>query len=246
MRFCAVLAYDGTNYYGFQRQSDVPTIQGEVESALKRIGGHDVSVIGAGRTDAGVHASGQVIAFDLDWRHEPSKLVRALNVNLPRDIAVRAVNVTAPDFHPRYDARRRTYVYQIYVDPVRDPLKRLGAWQVTEPLDGQAMQKASQHLLGEHDFSTFGSPPVGNNPVRTVYEANWKGLSTGEWSFTITANAFLYRMVRRVVGTLVEAGRGRMTPGEFYDILAACQPERSAPPAPACGLTLINVTYNNE
>jgi tRNA pseudouridine38-40 synthase len=243
VRYRAILAYDGTAYFGFQRQSAVPTIQAEVEATLERISGAPTPVQGAGRTDTGVHATGQVIAFDLDWRHAPADLVRALNANLPDDIAVRDVEVVRAEFHPRYDARLRRYIYRIVRSPVRDPLRRLYAWHLMGTLDLAAMQAAADHVPGRQDFSAFGSPPVGENPVRTVFEAAWAA-TDDEMTFTIAADAFLYRMVRRLVGTIAQVGQGWMTLDEFHAILAARQPGLAAAPAPACGLTLTEIKYD--
>ncbi len=244
MRYRATLAYDGTGFYGFQRQRNAaPTVQGEVEAALERISGQHVEVIGAGRTDAGVHASGQVIAFDLDWRHAPQALAEALNATLPEAIAVREVREAAPDFHPRFDARSRTYVYRLYVAPVRDPLRRLYAWHLTSELDMEAMQAAAQCLLGTHDFTSFGTPPQGENPVRTVYEARWEACADDEYAFTITADAFLQHMVRSLVEGLVQVGQGRLTVQAFADILAARRRGLVKGLAPPHGLTLVAVNY---
>ncbi len=244
MRYRATLAYDGTGFYGFQRQRNAaPTVQGEVEAALGRISGQRVEVIGAGRTDAGVHASGQVIAFDLNWRHTPEALRDALNAALPEAIAVREVAEAAPDFHPRFDARSRTYVYRLYSASVRDPLRRLYAWHVSGDLDARAMQAAAECVLGTHDFTSFGTPPQGENPVRTVYEARWETGADGAYTFTITADAFLQHMVRSLVGTLVQVGQGRMTVEAFADILAARQRGLVKGLAPPHGLTLVAVNY---
>jgi tRNA pseudouridine38-40 synthase len=243
MRYRATLAYDGSAYFGFQRQAGQSTVQAAVEDALQRFAGRRVALLSAGRTDTGVHATGQVIAFDLDWSHTPGALCKALNANLPQDIAVRDVRQAAPGFHPRYDARARTYVYRLYVSPVRDPLRRLRAWHLRLAPDLTAMREAASCLVGTHDFSAFGTPPQGGNPVRTVVEARWHEAPGQECHFTITANAFLYRMVRTLVGTLVEVGQGRMTPEVFRGILAACERGRAAPPAPAHGLTLVAVDY---
>ncbi len=244
MRFRAVLAYDGTPFHGFQRQANAsPTVQGEVEAALHRLAGQPLGILAAGRTDAGVHAVGQVIAFDLAWRHTPIDLRDALNANLPETIAVRNVGETAPDFHPRFDALSREYVYEMYVTPVRDPLRRERAWHIRSALDSAAMQVAAESLVGEHDFSSFGSPPQGDNPVRIVYEARWEEAPANEHRFTIAANAFLYRMVRSIVGTLVLVGMGRMTVEEFRGILAARERGLAGAAAPPQGLTLVRVTY---
>lgn len=245
MRYRAVVAYDGTAYHGFQRQANAPSVQGELEAALARISGVECGVIGSGRTDAGVHASGQVIAFDLDWRHSSENLRNALNVNVRDDIAVVDVTESAASFHPRYDAISRTYQYRLYVTKTADPLRRLYGWHLPYPLEVAAMRDAAECLLGTHDFSSFGSPPQGDNPVRTVLRADWQ-TAADEHHFTITANAFLFRMVRRIVGTLVMVGQGRMTPGEFRDILAARDRKLAAPPAPPQGLILTAVDYREQ
>ena len=187
MRYKAILAYDGTAYHGFQRQANAsPTVQGVLEEVLSSTSGQQVSVLAAGRTDAGVHATGQVVAFDLDWRHLPSDLCNALNANLPSDIAVYLVEIASPGFHPRFDALSRTYVYRLYVSRVRDPFKRWLAWHLSRPLDVEAIAEAARHLLGTHDFSAFGSPPQGDNPVRTVYRAQWEAAPDGgQHAFTI-------------------------------------------------------------
>lgn len=245
-RYRATLAYDGTAYHGYQWQANAsPTVQEVVEAAIERICGESLRITGAGRTDAGVHATGQVIAFDAVWQHPPEVLQRALNAYLPDDVVIRSLEVTDPDFHPRYDARRRSYVYELYVAPVRDPFRRHRAWHLRNDLNVQAINEAAESLLGEHDFSTFGSPPVGDNPVRFVYEARWEADEHGEYRFNITGNAFLFRMVRRIVGTLVWVGQGRMTASDFRGILAACDPALSGPAAPAHGLTLVRVDYND-
>ncbi len=244
MRHRAILAYDGTAYHGFQRQANAaPTIQGVVEEALAVISGQRISIVAAGRTDAGVHATGQVIAFNLGWRHGPDDLRAALNANLPQDVAALSVEQARADFHPRFDALSRSYVYRLFVAPVRDPLQCLRAWHLTANLDLRAIQLAVEALLGTHDFSTFGVPPVGDNPVRTVYEARWESDPEGQHSFTITANAFLYRMVRSLVGALVEVGQRRMAVGAFRGMLAACDRSLARTLAPPQGLTLVAVHY---
>jgi tRNA pseudouridine38-40 synthase len=245
MRYRAILAYDGTAYHGFQRQANAsPTVQGVLEEVLSSTSGQHVSVLAAGRTDAGVHATGQVVAFDLNWQHLPSDLCNALNANLPSDIAVYLLEPASPGFHPRFDALSRTYVYRLYVSRVRDPFKRWLAWHLPRPLDVEAIAEATHHLVGEHDFSAFGSPPQGDNPVRTVYQARWETTPDGDQhTFTITANAFLYRMVRRLVGALVAVGRGQVTVEQFVEALAVGVQLQGAMAAPAHGLTLVAVQY---
>lgn len=257
-RFRATLAYDGTRYSGFQRQAgDTPTIQGAVEAALHRISGQHITIMGAGRTDAGVHASGQVIAFDLAWRHQSSDLLRALNANLPTDIALQTI-APAVDFHPRFDARQRTYVYRFYQSRIRNPLWDRSMWQIVspagQPLDEAAMHQAAALLVGEYDFSTFGQPTQpGGSPVRQVIRSS---LTFGSGAFaaadqgaptaggyTITANAFLQRMVRSIMGTLAQVGRGAMDVETFEAALLAADRSRAGPTAPPQGLTLVSVTY---
>jgi len=246
MRFAAKVAYDGTAYHGFQRQRSAPTIQLRLEEALAALSGRPVSVIGAGRTDAGVHATGQVISFDLDWTHGPDRLRSALNANLPQDIAVRDVWQARDDFHPRFDAVSRSYEYRLYVAEVRDPLLDRTAWRLGRALDLGAVAKAAGGLIGTHDFIAFGTPPRGENSVRTVVEAEWTAQDDGRQRFYITADAFLYKMVRTITATLAQVGLGQMTAEDFRGILAARQRGLAAPPAPACGLTLVAVTYSEH
>jgi len=172
-RYRATVAYDGTGYHGFQRQAaeHEPTVQGEVERALAKMGQPDITVTGSGRTDAGVHATGQVIAFSADWRHGVDDLQCALNATLPADIAVLDLHEAAPDFHPRFDAVSREYVYTIYNAPVRHPLKRMYALHVAEPLDVAGMNAAAAVLVGEHDLAAFGKSDRGPGDVRRILRA---------------------------------------------------------------------------
>lgn len=245
MRFAATVAYDGTAYHGFQRLTKLQSIQHELEAALAVIAGKPIVITGAGRTDAGVHAIGQVIAFDLVWHHHSDDLRNALNANLPADIAILEAHPVSSSFHPRYDAVSRTYRYSVYCAPVRDPLRRHSAWQVPAALNREQMAAAANYLKGTHDFSSFGTPTRGESTVRTVFDADWQTGRDDEYYFLIQANAFLTRMVRTVVGGLVRVGQDRMTVNEFQGILAACQRKLGPPPAPACGLTLIKVSYSD-
>lgn len=245
-RYRATVAYDGTRYYGFQRQTaGTPTIQGALEAALATVSGQTVTVLGAGRTDAGVHASGQVIAWEMDWRHPAQALLRALNANLPSDIALQTVAEAAPDFHPRFDARRRRYEYWLYTRRVRDPLRDRFCWRARYRLDIPAMQRAASLLVGEHDFATFGQPPQGVNTVRQVMESALDQAAEDTLVYRVTANAFLQRMVRSIVGTLVEVGRGAMSEAQFAAALAAADRAQAGPSAPPHGLTLVAVGYDD-
>ena len=250
----AVVEYDGTDYSGFQIQPDRPTIQGELERALERVTQEPVRVDGAGRTDAGVHARGQVIGFRTAWPHGPAALQRAINAVLPRDISVRDVSLAHERFHARFSAKTRTYVYTIYSGHVRAPLLARYAHHVPERLDREALRKASDALRGEHDFAAFGQAPSGQNTVRAVHRAEWRigeasaaGIAAAENSrllrFEIEANAFLRGMVRRIVGTLLLVGRGVLTVSDFAEILSSRDISQAGAPAPACGLCLWRVDY---
>lgn len=245
MRVRAVVAYDGTDYQGFQRQPNGPTVQEALEKALARVTGEPTRVLAAGRTDAGVHAEGQVIAFDTRWRHPLADLQRALNAVLPDDIAVRQVAEVPPDFHPRYDARSRHYRYTVYNQPVRSPFARRFSHHVADRLDLRAMQETARMIVGERDFAAFGWPPKGENTVRRVLRAEWSG--DPPWiRFDIEANAFLYRMVRRLVGSMLLVGMGRMTVDQFAEVLASGDRSKAGPAAPPQGLCLVEVRYEQS
>jgi tRNA pseudouridine38-40 synthase len=243
-RYRSLLEYDGTDFLGFQRQASGRTVQGEVEAALGRLGWTGRTIWGAGRTDAGVHASGQVIAFEMEWGHGPAALERALNANLPEDAAARAVAECDSGFHPRYSARGRRYRYTFYNQPPRSPLARRYAWQVWPALDVAALEAASACLLGQHDFATFGTDPdEGTNTVRTVSRAAWAAAPGGWLTFEIVAEAFLQRMVRCLVGALRQVGSGLLSPEAFASLLAARDRSQCPPPAPPQGLCLVEVLY---
>jgi len=246
-RYQAIIEYDGTDFLGFQRQAHglLRTVQAELEAALGRIGWTGKAVLGAGRTDAGVHASGQVIAFDFDWGHGDDDLLRALNANLPPDLAVKSLAVCAPDFHPRFRARGRRYRYAIYNAPVRSPLAVRYAWHVWPPaLNVEAMQAASRALVGRHDFAAFGTDPGGGDSrVRTVSTAEWSHAPGSRLHFEIQADAFLYRMVRSSVGALKKVGAGDLSVVEFAAILNSRDRSQCPPLAPPQGLCLVEVLY---
>jgi len=238
-----VIAYDGTDYHGFQRQSPArePSIQGTLEGALSKIGQPGV-VLGAGRTDAGVHASGQVIAFNVDWRHTLNDLQRALNATLPADIAVLELEQAADIFHPRYDAVSRAYRYSISNTRVRNPLTVRYTLHVPQALDAEVMRRALAYAIGDHDFAAFGRSTVGESTIRSVYRA--EVIAGGSAiAIELQANGFLYRMVRRIVGTLISIGRGERAPADFFEILKSADPNRAGPAAAANGLCLIAVNY---
>ena len=248
-RYQLTLAYDGTDFFGSQRQAKRRTVQGELEKALRGLGWTDRSVLLSGRTDTGVHATGQVAACDLGWTHTGGELVRALNAKLPGDISVWDARIARDDFHPRFDATSRTYSYQLFCDALRNPIRERFAWRVNHTLDGELLKQASQALIGTHDFSSFGSAttPKGTT-VRTVKKAQWHRIAKDQWRFEVEADAFLYRMVRRLVFVQVAVGQGKIRPDAIAEGLArqAGIRKRSAFPsglAPAHGLTLIEVKY---
>ncbi len=254
-RYQIILAYDGTHFLGSQRQAKSRTVQGEFEKALRKLGWERQSITLAGRTDTGTHASGQVAAFDLDWGHEPDDLQRALNANLPDDMAVREVKVAPDDFHPRFDARWRQYRYRLFCARLRDPLRERYAWRVWPEVED--LSPLARIWKGSHDFAAFGTPPrAGGCTQRTVLSAEWQNQGD-EWIFDIRADAFLYRMVRRLVYVQVAVGQHRLTAESLVQALdpdpavgsAGLKPENQsdipAGLAPACGLTLVTVSYDD-
>ena len=244
-RYKALVEYDGTDFSGFQRQAPLagPTVQGTLEAALGAIGKKAVRIAGAGRTDSGVHATGQVIAFELEWRHSAETLGRAFNAHLPRSVAAREVAECPPDFHPRFSATGRKYRYSIYNAPDRSPRQERFAWRVWPALDVEALQTASARLIGRRDFRAFGSAPErGGHTVREVREARWESTG-GILNLYIVADSFLYRMVRSIVGTLRRVGHGELTPDQFERITVAADRSRVHTVAPPHGLCLVEVSY---
>jgi tRNA pseudouridine38-40 synthase len=241
-RFWAKVEYDGTDFFGFQIQATERTVQAELERALQVVTGAESRVVGAGRTDRGVHAKGQIISFEARWRHSLVELQRALNAVLADDVAVLAIGWAPEGFHPRFSALRRTYRYTILNRSWRSPLERRTAWHVREKLDMGWMAEASFCLIGTHDFATFGQPPQGEQTVRTVFRAEWQAQGARR-EFDIEANAFLKRMVRSIVGMLVLVGWGQVSPAEFEGMLLARDRSLIKQVAPAQGLCLMRVEY---
>jgi tRNA pseudouridine38-40 synthase len=249
-RYQIILAYDGTGFLGSQRQAGSRTVQSELEKALQKLGWQAPTVYLAGRTDTGTHASGQVAAFDLDWGHGLEKLQDALNAHLPRDMAVREIKAVADEFHPRFDATSRRYRYRLFCASVRDPLRERFTWRVWPAVTDLA--PLAEIWPGRHDFGAYGSSPrSGGSTIRTVLSARWRH-QDDEWLFDIQADAFLYRMVRRLVYVQVAAGQGRLPAKTLTRALDdrpdVCQEARSQLPAglaPASGLTLVDVCYDD-
>lgn len=239
-----LIEYDGTNYLGWQIQPKGVTIQGLVEEKLALLTGERVYLIGSGRTDAGVHALGQVAHFKTKSQMDVRTIQRALNSLLPPDIVIQRAEEVKEGFHARKESRSKVYEYWILNRKIRSPFQHGHAWHIPQKLDFRAMEKATQKLLGEHDFSSFrsvGSPT--RTAVRKIMQARWKKGRDGLIRFEIEANGFLKQMVRAIVGTLVEVGKGKISSEEFREILRAKDRKRAGPTAPARGLFLKEVKY---
>jgi tRNA pseudouridine38-40 synthase len=244
-RYQVNLAYDGTDFLGFQRQGEARTVQAEFENALRQIGWQGKSILCAGRTDSGVHASGQVVAFDFDWKHGCEKLVRALNANLPMDVAAKAAKEADERFHPRFDARSRTYRYQVYYEEGRDPLKERFAWRIYPALEIELLKEAARLLPGIHNFSAFGAPmKAGGSTTREVFRAEWQQEENRLW-FEVTANAFLYHMVRRMVYLQVMVGQQQLSLQGLAEAVEEAKPQIPGM-APPQGLVLMYVEFDGE
>lgn len=242
--FKLVLEYDGSNYHGWQRQKGVLTLQEVVESKLGIMLGHPVTVRASGRTDAGVHALGQVINFYAKTRLGPQDFQRGLNGLLPPDIVVRHAEEVPDSFHASYSAVSKIYEYRILNRPLPSALERLYAWHVPKPLDLESIRQCLPVLLGEHDFSAFmaaGSSVT--NPVRVMLEVQAWRPDPDHLYFRFQATGFLRHMVRNLVGTLVQAGRGAMTPRDLAAVLESRDRSRAGITAPAHGLYLVCVFY---
>jgi len=254
---CGIVTYDGTNYHGFQYQPYVSTIQGELEKALDSFVTRQSRINGSGRTDSGVHAKGQVISVRVIWRHGIGAFQRAWNSHLPPDICVDKLQEVSDDFHPRFSALSRTYCYRIILGQQPNlfcsPLTDRFALYVPQEIDIDLMSEAAQHLLGTHDFATFGQPPQGSNTVREILRAEFYSVQDdisflnnypGSLSvFIITANAFLYKMVRNITGTLLEVGKGNRSPDDVKIALEAKNRQLSGKPVPPTGLIFEQVSY---
>jgi tRNA pseudouridine38-40 synthase len=240
-----VLEYDGTEFEGWQVQpGGRRTVQGTLEEAFGPLAEGAVRVYGAGRTDAGVHAEGQVANVRAATRLDPARLLRALNARLPGDVVVRLLEPAPAAFHARRDARSKLYRYRLWTGLVRSPLRERFAWRVRAPLDLDALQSAAALLAGTHDFASFrAAGSAARTTVRTLTRAGWRGRVGEELCFEVEGPGFLRHMVRNLVGSLVEVGRGRREPGWIADLLAARDRTRAGPTAPAHGLTLVRVEY---
>ena len=241
-----VTQYDGGQFAGWQRQPDARTVQGEMERVLNRLCDQPIAAVGAGRTDAGVHAHGQGVGVVVPTRWTAAALVRAVNALLPRDIGVRSAHHMDPTFHPRRSAIARRYRYLVGTDPgVRSPFRNRYEWGVVRPLDADALAEEAAALPGEHEFRAFAvahTAPVDDHHRCVIHHARWVARDGG-WVFEIEANRFLHHMVRFLVGTMVEVASGRRPRGTVSRLLTLSHNAETAAPAPACGLSLHDVVY---
>ncbi len=239
-----LLQYEGTRYQGWQRQSSTDnTIQGKLETLLSRMCKEAVGLQGSGRTDAGVHALGQVANFHTDCTMSPEEMRSYINRYLPEDIAVVEVSEVSARFHSRLNARGKHYVYHVINSDVPDVFRRRYALEVPEALDVGAMERAAALLLGEHDFKSFTSAKKGKkSTVRRIDEIAITG-EGGLLCFSFRGNGFLHHMIRILMGTLLEVGMGKRTPESMTELLAACDREQAGPLVPAKGLTLAEVFF---
>lgn len=240
------LAYRGTRFHGFAENPGVPTVEGTLRRELERVLRHSVSIDVAGRTDKGVHASGQVVSFSTEADYfSPERLLSSLNKLCAPDIAVKRVSIVDPEFHARFSATGRRYVYRILDGVTPDPLRADLVWHIADALDLDAMNAETVAIVGEHDFSAFCRPPKHDPEASLVRNVALCTFSRAgdETHLEIGANAFCHQMVRSLVGALVAVGRGRASPGLIREMLAAPDRAKAPSPAPPQGLNLVEVTY---
>lgn len=240
------IAYDGTRYYGWQHQPGRATVENKINEVLSKLLNKDIEVIGASRTDSGVHARGNVAVFDTDSRFPAEKFCSALNQRLPEDIRIQTSVEVDPEFHPRRVRNRKTYEYRIINRKILLPTERLYSTFIYNDLDIAAMQKAASEIVGEHDFKSFCSIRTrAVDTVRTIYQL--EVTKAGDIiTISITGSGFLYNMVRIIVGTLIQVGQKIYPPDKVGEILRDCDRSLAGPTAPGHGLTLVKIEYNNE
>ena len=243
--FKITVAYDGGPFVGWQRQENGTSVQGLIEDALRELDGRDVTLHGAGRTDAGVHALGQVANFTLARDIAPDAVARALNAHLPAEIRIVSAEEVPAAFHARFDATSKTYRYRLVNARVASPFEREYAWHVFEPLDTAAMAAAACFVEGRHDFAAFQTVGGATGPTeRVITRSSLTTGSDGLIVYEVAGNGFLRRMVRAIVGTLVEVGRGRQRPEWLRDVIASRDRGQAGMAAPAHGLFLVRVDYD--
>lgn len=244
--FKLTIEYDGTGYHGWQRQKNQKTLQGEIEKALATMVRQPVKLIGSGRTDAGVHALGQVASFSSPVSIPAEAYHKGLNSLLPDDIVIHECTPAPPDFHARYDAIGKRYHYRLLNREIPSALERRYVWHIRKPLDRQAMRRAARHLIGEHDFKAFegaGSPRA--HTVRHMVHADVVEIKPDLLVFEIKGSGFLRFMVRNIVSTLVNVGLDKMSPDGFREVLLSRNRSKAGATAPPQGLFLMSVTYDH-
>ena len=245
-RLKLILQYDGSAFHGWQIQREQRTVQGELEAALEQLTSTRRPVIGSGRTDRGVHATGQVAVASLPDTWQPEELEKALSAVLPKDIWIKSVEPASPGFHPRFDAVSRTYLYHLGLSAeAGSPFHRRWCWPFPKPMDAELLATAAERVVGEYSFRAFaksGQPARGDRC--TVHEAGWEPWEELGLTFRITANRFLHHMVRYLVGTMVDIARGKRPLEDLRRLLEEPESDlRTSPPAPPTGLFLHHVTY---
>jgi tRNA pseudouridine38-40 synthase len=242
--FKLIIEYDGSRYHGWQRQKEDRSIQGEIEKALKTITARSVTLIGSGRTDAGVHAQGQVANFKCDTRLEPAALMNALNALLEDDIVIKVCESVHSSFHARYNVKSKVYHYRMLNRPLPAAIGRQYSWFIRKTLNHEAMRAAIALIIGSHDFKAFeGTGSARQHTTRHIYSAELSEPDNGLFVFQIEADGFLRHMVRNIVGSLVDVGLEKLTPHDFKRILDSKDRSQASATAPAHGLTLIKVKY---
>lgn len=238
-----IVAYDGTNYHGFARQIALPTIQEELENAIYKLTGQKVEVIGAGRTDAGVHAKGQCCICRLETNIPIKRIATAINSQLPKDIAIQSAEWAPDTFHPRFDAKGKTYRYQINHSRTPDPFNYRYSYDYSYNVSIERMKEAAKHIIGTHDFSCFCAAGSSvKTTVRTIYRIDITEVDH-IIQIDICGNGFLYNMVRIIVGTLLKVGRGKIEPSQIPAIIESKKRESAGPTAPPEGLTMLEIYY---
>ena len=237
------LAYDGTNFHGWQVQPQLRTVQGELEAAFGKLFNHDVAVTGSGRTDAGVHAHGQVANIETERTMDAEAVLRGANALLPDEIRILSVEEVSAEFHARRSARSKTYRYRIWRLPIVSPFEVRYVYAFRYPLDESTVDRGTSCFIGTHDFTSFCATSTEiEDRTRTIYEARWTRYEK-EWIFEIRGNGFLQYMVRTIIGTLLEIGQGRISLEQLPVIFEARDRRAAGPTAPASGLHLIRVEY---
>lgn len=242
-RYKLTICYDGGRYYGFQRQNGLPTVQAELERVLSTRFQENIIVQPSGRTDAGVHALNQVVHFDTEKQFDTSSFGYSINTMLPKDIAVNSCERVSDDFHARFDAKKKTYLYKVCLSQIHSPLKRLYYHICFYDLDIEKMKKACQFFIGEHDFRAFMlADEEKENTIRTIYDLHidFKG---EDLFIYVTGNGFLHNMVRIIAGTLIDVGRGRFAPEDIIKMIDSKRHVMTGKTLEACGLYLYSVEY---